>query len=174
MLNRRGVRKIVTYCPHCMNTLKNEYPQLGGRFEVLHYSEYFLQLLREKRFMIRRPLEGHITYQDPCYLGRVNGIYMAPRELVRMIPGLKLREMARSREHSFCCGGGGGGMWIHENIGRRINQVRSEEALEMDVDVVGTACPYCLTMFEDGLKNLEGEKRIRVLDLSEIIHRAIQ
>jgi len=174
VLNRFDVRKIVTYCPHCLNTLKNEYPQLGGKFRVMHYTEYFVQLLREKRLRIRRPMEGKITFQDPCYLGRVNGIYKAPREIVHRIPGLELKEMNRSGEKSFCCGGGGGRIWMHEHLGSRINQLRSGEAAETGIDLVGTACPYCLRMFEDGLKNLETEKQIEVLDLAEIVQRSIQ
>ncbi len=173
VLNRHGVKKIVTYCPHCFNTLKNEYPQFGGQFEVIHYTQYLSELLKQRKLRIERPMEEKITFQDPCYLGRVNEIYGAPREIIRSIPGLALREMNRSGEKGFCCGGGGGRMWMHESIGQRINQVRSAEATKTGIDLIATACPYCLSMFEDGIRNIEKEKEINVLDLAEIVYRCV-
>jgi Fe-S oxidoreductase/nitrate reductase gamma subunit len=173
VLNRYGVQKIITYCPHCLNALKNEYPQFGGQFEVIHYTQYLSELLKQGKLRIERPMEEKITFHDPCYLGRVNEIYGAPREIIRSIPGLVLREMNRSGEKGFCCGGGGGRMWMHEGIGQRINQVRSIEAAGTGIDLIGTACPYCLSMFEDGIRNLEKENEIDVLDLAEIVYRCV-
>ena len=177
ILNRYGVRKIITYCPHCYNTLKNEYPLFGGHFVVFHYSEYLAELLRQGRLKIKRPVERVVTIQDPCYLGRINGIYDAPREILQSIPGVELKEMDRSREKSLCCGGGGGRMWMHEHLGQRINNLRAREAIKTGAEVVATGCPYCLTMFEDGMKNQDQENLVRnqnlVLDLSEILYPSI-
>ena len=173
-LHRYGAKKIMTYCPHCYHTLKNEYPRLGGHFEVVHYSVYVNELLRQGRLRVKRPLEGRVTFHDPCYLGRVNGIYDAPREMLRRIPALESKEMKLSKEKSFCCGAGGGRMWMHEHLGKRINHIRTKEAIEVGVDVIATSCPYCLTMVEDGIKNQEMEDRIKVLDLSEILDRVIR
>ena len=174
ILNRYGVKKIITYCPHCYNTLKNEYPQFGGHFNVMHYSVYLNELLRQGRLKVKRPLEGRVTFHDPCYLGRVNGIYDAPREILKCIPALESKEMNLSREKSFCCGGGGGRMWMHEHLGERINNVRTKEVIEAGVDWVATSCPYCLTMIEDGIKGREMKEPVSVLDLAEILDRSIQ
>ena len=174
ILNRYGVKKIITYCPHCYHTLKNEYPQFGGHFNVVHYSVYINELLRQGRLKVKRPLEGRVTFHDPCYLGRVNGIYNAPREILQCIPALESKEMNLSREKSFCCGAGGGRMWMHEHLGERINNVRTKEVIEAGVDLVATSCPYCLTMIEDGIKGREMEERVSVLDLAEILYRSIQ
>lgn len=171
-LTHYGIKKIITYCPHCFNTLKNEYPSLGGHFIVMHYSEYFAELLRQGRVKIKRPVQGVVTLQDPCYLGRVNGIYDAPREILQHIPGLVFKEMNRSKEKSFCCGGGGGWMWMHEHLGQRINNLRAREAIETGVNLVATACPYCITMLEDGIKSHE-VKGLDTLDLSEILYQCI-
>lgn len=173
ILNHYGVKKIVTYCPHCYHTLKNEYPSFGGQFEVIHYTVYFNELLRNGRLKIRRPLEGQVVFHDPCYLGRINGIYDAPREILKSIPALNLKEMPLSKERSFCCGAGGGRMWMHESQGERINQIRSREAIETKADWVATSCPYCLTMMEDGVRGQETKEQVDVLDLSEILYRVI-
>jgi Fe-S oxidoreductase len=177
ILNRYGVRKIITYCPHCYHTLKNEYPLFGGHFVVLHYSEYLAELLRQGRLKIKRLVERVVTLQDPCYLGRINGVYDAPREILQSIPGVELKEMNRSREKSLCCGGGGGRMWMHEHLGQRINNLRVREAIKTGAEVVATGCPYCLTMFEDGMKNQDQENRVTsqnlVLDLSQILYSSI-
>jgi Fe-S oxidoreductase len=173
ILNRYRVKKIITYCPHCYHTLKNEYPQFGGQFDVIHYSVYFNELLQKGRLKIKRPLEGRVTFHDPCYLGRVNGIYGAPRDILKSIPALESKEMILSREKSFCCGAGGGRMWMHEHLGERINNLRSKDVIRAGVDWVATSCPYCLTMMEDGIKGQEMADRISVLDLSEILYRSI-
>jgi Fe-S oxidoreductase len=174
ILNRYGVKKIVTYCPHCYHILNNEYPQFGGHFEVVHYSVYLNDLLQQGRIKVKRPLEGRVTFHDPCYLGRVNGIYHAPREILKSIPALESREMNRSRENSFCCGAGGGRMWMHEHLGERINNLRTKEVIETGVDLVATSCPYCLTMVEDGIKGQEMDDRVKTLDLSEILYQSIR
>jgi Fe-S oxidoreductase len=174
ILNRYGVKKIITYCPHCYHTLNHEYPQFGGHFEVVHYSVYLNELLQQGRLKINRPLEGRVTFHDPCYLGRVNGIYDAPREILKSIPALESKEMDRSREKSFCCGAGGGRMWMHEHLGERINNIRSKEVIESGVDFVATSCPYCLTMVEDGIKGQEMDDRVKALDLAEILYRSIR
>jgi Fe-S oxidoreductase len=174
ILNRYGVKKIVTYCPHCYNTLKNEYTQLGGHFDVMHYSVYINELLQQERLKVKRPLEGRVTFHDPCYLGRVNGIYDAPREILKSIPALESKEMNLSREKSFCCGAGGGRMWMHEHLGERINSLRAKDMIEVGVDWVATSCPYCLTMVEDGIKGRETQEEVSVLDLAEILYRSIQ
>jgi len=173
IMNRYGVKKIVTYCPHCYNTLINEYPQLGGHFDVMHYSVYINELLHQGRLTIKRPLEGRVTFHDPCYLGRVNGIYDAPREILKSIPALEFKEMILSREKSFCCGAGGGRMWMHEYLGERINHVRIKDVIEVGVDWVATSCPYCLTMVEDGIRGREPKEEVNVLDLAEILYRSV-
>jgi len=172
LLNRYGVKKIVTYCPHCYHTLKNEYPQLGGHFDVMHYSVYFNELLRQGRLKIKRPLEGKVTFHDPCYLGRVNGIYDAPREILQSIPSLKSKELSLSKDKSFCCGAGGGRMWMHEDPDKRVNNIRAKEVIGAGVDLLATSCPYCLAMMEDGIRGQEMADRITVLDLSEILYRS--
>ena len=174
ILNRYGVKKIITYCPHCYHTLNNEYPQFGGHFEVMHYSVYLNELLRQGRIKVKRSLEGRVTFHDPCYLGRVNGIYNAPREILKSIPALESKEMNRSREKSFCCGAGGGRMWMHEHLGERINNLRTKEVIEVGVDFVATSCPYCLTMVEDGIKGQEMDDRVKALDLAEILYQSIR
>lgn len=174
ILNRYGVRKIITHCPHCYNTLKNEYLQFGGHFDVMHYSVYINELLQQGRLKVRRPLEGRVTFHDPCYLGRVNGIYDAPREILQCIPALEFKEMNLSREKSFCCGAGGGRMWMHERLGERINYLRAREVIEAGVDLVATSCPYCLNMVEDGIKSREMDGRVSVQDLAEVLYRSVQ
>ncbi len=173
-LNHYGVKKIIAYCPHCYNTLKNEYPQFDGHFDVMHYSVYLDELLRQGRLKVKRPLEGRVAFHDPCYLGRVNGIYDAPRDILHAIPSLESREMKRSREKSFCCGAGGGRMWMHEDLGQRINSIRTAEVIEAGVDFVATSCPYCLTMVEEGIKSREMEEKVSIFDLSEILYQSLQ
>lgn len=172
-----NVQKIVTLCPHCFNTLKNEYPSLMGNstsgsrssFEVIHSTEFVMTLIEEKRILSKYPISKTITIQDPCYLGRINHIYDSLREIINFVSGLKFKELSRSRENGFCCGGGGGRMWLHENLGRRISQIRAAEISETGVDLLGTACPYCQSMLDDGIKSLEIEKPPKVLDIIEIV-----
>ena len=169
ILKNYNVKRIVTTCPHCFNTLKNEYPQFGGEFEVIHHAEFLAQLLEEGRLKLAKALNQSITYQDPCYLGRHNDIYEAPREVLREISGAKPVEMARHRQNSFCCGGGGGHFWMEEQAGRRIKAVRTEQIIETEAGIVANACPYCLQMFEDGIKAKEKEESLKAMDIAELV-----
>ncbi len=164
-------KKILVTCPHGYNTLKNEYPQFGGNYEVVHHTEFLLDLLRAGKLSLPKGLNGNglITYHDSCYLGRYNEIYEQPRELLKAIPGAKLVEMDRIRHKSFCCGAGGGRMWMEETVGVRINEKRSEGAIQTGAKTIGVACPFCLTMFEDGMKAKGEEENIQVADIAELI-----
>ncbi len=168
-----GVKKIMTMCPHCFNTLKNEYPQFGGQYEVFHYTQFLADLLGSGKLKLKKPLEKVITYHDSCYLGRGNEVYEEPRRVLRAIPGLKLVEMERNRIRSFCCGAGGGRMWMEEKLGTRINQLRTDQAFQTKASLVGTACPYCLTMIGDGIKEKGLEESLAALDLSELVVQAM-
>jgi Fe-S oxidoreductase/nitrate reductase gamma subunit len=168
IMNSYNVKKIITQCPHCYNVLKNEYPQLGGKFEVLHHTEFLLQLVKTGRLAFKHTANESITYHDSCYLGRYNQIYGQPRELIKAV-GLKLKEMPRSFEKSFCCGAGGGRMWLEEQAGEQINDLRAKQAAAVQPDLVGTACPFCLTMLTDGIANLNTENKIRIFDIAEIL-----
>jgi Fe-S oxidoreductase len=164
-------KRILVACPHGYNTLKNEYPQFGAKYEVVHHTEFLLELLRAGKLPLPKGLNGNglITYHDSCYLGRYNEIYDAPRELLQAIPGARLVEMDRIRHKSFCCGAGGGRMWMEETVGVRINEKRSESAVRSGAKTIGVACPFCLTMFEDGMKAKGEEENIRVADIAELI-----
>jgi Fe-S oxidoreductase len=168
------VKKVITNCPHCFNTFKNEYPQLDGRYEVIHHSELLAQLVREGRLQPKDGLAQKVTYHDSCYLGRHNGVFEAPREVVASLPGVELVEMPRSHRTGFCCGAGGSHMWLEESAGKRINNERSEEAQASGAQVVATACPFCIQMFEDGIPAVEPDetKRMRVLDVAELLEAA--
>jgi Fe-S oxidoreductase len=174
-LNGHGVRKILVQCPHCLNTLKNELPPFGGRYEVVHHAELIARLIAEGRL---RPeaaegLSGAaVTFHDPCYLARWNGVTEAPRQALAAVPGVRLREMPRNRRQGFCCGAGGGRFWLEENLGTRVNQARVAEAaatLGEAGGVVATGCPFCLTMVKDGVNETGREETVRVLDLAEIV-----
>ena len=174
-LNRYSVKKIVTACPHCFNTLRNEYPQFGGNFEVLHYTQFVGDLVRRRKITPVKPVDTVMAYHDSCFLGRHNGIYDQPRDLAKAIPGLTLVEMEpHCRERGFCCGAGGGHMWIEESQGTRINHARTDQFLETRADTVGVSCPYCLQMLSEGIqaKGLEGEKQCR--DLLEILSDSLE
>lgn len=168
-LNNYKVKKIITACPHCLNTLKNEYPQMGGNFEVIHHSEFIHQLVKTGKIALKRSLEGSLTYHDPCYLGRYNSVYDQPRSILKSISNWGLEELDRHGRESFCCGAGGGRMWMEETIGKRINLERAEEIVAKQVANVAVACPFCLTMLEDGMKELEKEEEIKTQDISELV-----
>ena len=170
-LNTYNVKKIITACPHCLNTLKHEYPQLGGNYEVIHHSVFIDQLVKGGKIMLRNNLEGVMTYHDPCYLGRYNTVYNEPRTLLRSVSKDGLKELDRYGRESFCCGAGGGRMWMEEKIGKRVNLDRSEEIVSHDVSTVGVACPFCLTMIEDGMKQLGKETTIRTADIAELVEK---
>jgi Fe-S oxidoreductase len=170
-LNGYGIKKIVTTCPHCFNTLKNEYPGLGGTYEVVHHTRFLKDLLAEGRIRLEggRFKGKRITYHDPCYLGRANGIYEAPRELIRKLDA-ELVEMKNCKQRGLCCGAGGAQMFKEPEQGDKdINIERTEQALNTEPEVVAAACPFCNTMLSDGVKNKEREGEVKVLDLAELL-----
>lgn len=168
-MKRCNVKKIIVHCPHGYNTLKNEYPRFGGEFEVIHHSEFLLKLIREGKIKVSREIEEGIAFHDPCYLGRYNGIYDAPRQVLSSIPTLKIRELARTRDNSFCCGGGGGNAWYEVHEKERISVLRIKEMEEAGVKRVSVACPYCISMFEDAIKIKGLEEKLSVKDIAEIL-----
>jgi Fe-S oxidoreductase len=168
-----GVKKILVSSPHCYHTFKNEYPEFKVNFEVVHISQYLLELINEGRLKLTKKYKKKVTYHDPCYLGRHNGIYDEPREVLKKVPGLKLIEMADSREDSLCCGGGGGGIWMETAKGERFADLRLAQATGVGANVLATACPYCMTMFEDSRLALKDSEAIEVKDITEIIQEAI-
>jgi Fe-S oxidoreductase len=180
-LNEAGATKIVVTCPHCFNTLKNEYPQLGGNYEVVHHTQLLNRLVRDKRLVPIAPPAGakslSVTYHDPCYLGRHNGIYDPPRELIESLPGVTHTEMPRHRERSFCCGAGGARMWMEETLGTRINTNRTAEAVATGADRIAVGCPFCHIMLGDGLtaQQSEGTARedVAVVDVAQMLLAAV-
>ena len=175
ILNGYEIKKIVAACPHCFNTLKNEYPQLGGKYEVLHHTEFLKYLLDEGRLTIEGgKFQGKkITFHDPCYLGRANQVYEAPRELIEKLDA-ELVEMKRSRTNGLCCGAGGAQMFKDAEAGdKEINIERTEDALATQPEIIAAACPFCNTMLNDGIKNKEKEGDVKVLDIAELIANAI-
>ncbi len=173
-LNKYDVKKVITACPHCFNTFRHEYPQYGGRFEVYHHSEYLAKLVSDGRLKPRTESDRTITFHDPCYLGRQNGVYDAPRALVKISSRQTPVELERSREKSFCCGGGGGMSFVEEPPDRRVNQQRAREILETGADTVAVGCPFCMTMLEDGINARKGSRDVRVMDVSELLWEASQ
>jgi Fe-S oxidoreductase len=174
VLNGYCITKIVATCPHCFNTLKNEYPELGGKYELLHHTQFLKSLLDEGRLTIEGgQFEGkRITFHDPCYLGRANSVYEAPRDLIQKLDA-ELLEMKRSRENGLCCGAGGAQMFKDAEAGNKeINVERTEDALGIKPDIIATGCPFCNTMMTDGIKNKEQENRIKVMDIAELIANA--
>jgi Fe-S oxidoreductase len=172
-INAYPVRKIVTLCPHCLNTLKNEYPHLGGTFDVVPAIQFAMELISQGKIVPQYPFERKITIHDPCYLGRLNQVYQPFRQICEMVPGLELTEMAQSRADSFCCGGGGGRMWLNPGFGLGMNLIRSEHVVQSGVEVVGTACPHCMIMLDDGLGSLGMEDPPKVMDILEVISISI-
>ena len=168
-----GVKKIVATCPHCFNTLKNEYPALGGNFEVVHYAELLDHLVRDGKIVPGTGYTGTVTYHDPCYLGRHNRIFDEPRTVIDAIPGARNVEMRRCRERGFCCGAGGARMWMEESIGTRVNVDRTLEALGTGADVVSTACPYCMIMLDDAVRANGKEESVRVLDIAQLVEESM-
>ncbi len=163
-------RTIITACPHCFNTIKNEYPQLGGNYEVIHHTVFIDHLLAEGKLKLPEGFDQRkLTYHDPCYIGRYNDVYDEPRRVLNVINSNGITEMRRHRNKSFCCGGGGGRAWMEEKVGKRVNQTRINEALETNAEVVAASCPFCITMFEDGVKGVEAEEKLKIEDIAEII-----
>lgn len=172
-LNSHNVKKIVTHCPHCFNTLKNEYPQFGGHFEVLHHSQLIAQLIKDGRLAPTRALTENVTYHDACYLGRHNDVFAPPRDTLQAIPGLRMQEMAWNQRKGLCCGAGGGHAFMEVNIGRRVNHMRTEQAIATGASVVATGCPFCMQMFEDGVRSQGVEDSMRVHDIAELIAESL-
>ncbi|WP_270888846.1 (Fe-S)-binding protein [Pedococcus sp. 5OH_020] len=195
-LNEAGATKIVVTCAHCFNTIKNEYPQLGGRYEVVHHTQLLNRLVREKKLVpVARPADAPgqpspkstaknvastaptVTYHDPCYLGRHNGVYAPPRELIGALPGVQLTEMERTKEKSFCCGAGGARMWMEEKLGTRINTNRTEEAISTGAERIAIGCPFCRVMISDGLTAAQSEGRgdnVEVVDVAQMLLAAVK
>ncbi len=174
VLNAYNVKKVVTTCPHCFNTLKNEYPELGGNYEVMHHTELLQILLNDGRLSVAGgKFKGKkITYHDACYLGRANDVYEAPRDLIAKLDS-EFVEMKRSRAKGLCCGAGGAQMWKEPEKGNKdINIERTEDALEVSPDIIATGCPYCNTMLTDGVKNKNKEGQVKVFDLAELVAQA--
>ena len=175
VLNAYDIKKIVTACPHCFNTLKNEYPELGGDYEVIHHTQLLQGLINEGKLTLKEgdSFKGKkITFHDPCYLGRANDVYEAPRELIEKLD-VELVEMKKCKTNGLCCGAGGAQMFKEAEKGNKeINVERTEQALEVSPDIIATGCPFCNTMMTDGVKNFEKENSIEVLDVAELIATA--
>jgi Fe-S oxidoreductase len=171
-MNKAGVKKVIATCPHCFNSIKNEYPQLGGHFEVVHHTQLIWRLVREGKLDLKSAARMKITFHDSCYLGRYNDEYDAPREALKAVPGVEIVEMERSKQMGMCCGAGGARMFMEETIGTRVNQLRVEQAMETKPEAIVVSCPFCLTMVKDGLreKNIEG---VETLDVAEVIANAL-
>jgi Fe-S oxidoreductase len=166
----QGKKKILTTCPHCFNTLLNEYPDFGGKYEVIHHTDFLLGLVAEKRLVPERPVRGKVTYHDSCYLGRYNGVYESPRQILQRIPGVELVEPEYwTKSKGLCCGAGGAQMWMEEQNKDRVNVKRTLQLVNTGATTVASACPFCMTMLGDGLKATEKEQEIRQLDVVELL-----
>jgi Fe-S oxidoreductase len=177
-LNEAGARTIVASCPHCFNTIANEYPQLGGNYEVIHHTQLLARLVAEGKLTPVTAVDEKITYHDPCFLGRHNKVYTPPREIIDAVPGTRAEEMHRCKSRGFCCGAGGARMWMEERIGKRINTERIEEALALSPDTISTACPYCLVMLGDAVsaKQASGDaaETLEVIDVAQLLVRSVR
>jgi Fe-S oxidoreductase len=169
-----GVKKILVSSPHCYHTFKNEYPDFNVNFEIIHISQFLSALMKEGRLKPVREYEKKITYHDPCYLGRHNGVFDAPRDVLKRVPGAELTEMAERRENSFCCGGGGGRIWMETPKGERFSDLRLKQAVDTGAEVLVTACPYCITNFTDSSLSLEDGRAIEIKDITEVVQEVIQ
>jgi len=174
LMNKRGVKKIVTQCPHCYNTFKNEYPRFGATFQVVHHSQLIAQLLREGKLKLKKGTEQSIAYHDPCYLGRYNEEYEAPRSIIRALSNGRLVELPRSHAKSFCCGGGGGNTWYTVEAEKKCSVIRVDEAQQLAPNVLAAACPYCISMFEDASKVLGTSEKMPIRDIAELVAEALE
>jgi Fe-S oxidoreductase len=175
MFSNKGVLNIITNCPHCFNIFRIEYPQFGGRYQVFHHTEVLAQLIESGKLSPKIDLGQKVTYHDSCYLGRHNGVFDAPRQIIEALPNAEFIEMPRNQRTSFCCGAGGGHMFVDESGGKRINHERSEEAQGTGAGIVASNCPFCIQMFEDGVKTVEPDedKRLRPMDLAELLEMTV-
>ncbi len=173
-INGYGVKKVITACPHCFNTIKNEYPAFGGNYEVLHHSEVVLDLVRTGRIKLTKPVEEKITYHDSCYLGRYNDVYDPPRLILESIPGVELVEMKDHHERGMCCGAGGARMFMEETVGAKVNVARSQQALDTGAAMCASGCPFCLTMMTDGVMAHEAEETMQTKDFVELVAEAME
>ncbi len=168
-----GINRIVVTSPHCLYTFKNEYPKLGGNFEVIHYTEFMAQLLNDGRLKPSKPVDAKVTYHDPCYLGRHSGVYDAPRQVLRSIPGIELVEMPDHGPDSICCGGGGGRIWMETKKGERLSDLRLDQAADTGASILAAACPYCILNFEDSILTTNRLGQIEVKDISELLAESL-
>jgi Fe-S oxidoreductase len=153
--------------------LKKDYPHFGGHFEVYHHTEIIADLIATGKITLKKPVDRRFTYHDSCFLGRYNAIYSQPRNILQAVPGMQLTEMERSKEKSFCCGAGGARMWMEEDCGERINIMRTDQAIAVGAESIAAACPFCLTMLTDGIKDREREETMSVFDIAEIVWGAM-
>jgi Fe-S oxidoreductase len=174
-LDGLGVKKIITQCPHCFNTLKNEYPQLGGNYEVVHHSQFLMELIDSGRLSLDgASLEERVTYHDSCYLGRHNDVYLAPRNVIGSLGGIEVVEMPRNGTRGLCCGAGGARMWMEEHTGKKVNVERTEEALATGAERIAVACPFCYVMMDDGVKEKQRDDDVKVQDIAEVLAEAVE
>jgi Fe-S oxidoreductase len=170
-----GAKTVVTTCPHCFNSLKNEYPDFGLKLEVVHHTDFLLGLLAEGKLVPQNPVEGRVVYHDSCYLGRYNGIYDPPREILRRIPGVELVEPEYwTKQRGLCCGAGGGQMFMEEQNKDRVNVKRTLQLLDTGAQTIASACPFCMTMLTDGIKSKSLEEKVKQLDVAELLERACE
>ncbi len=172
-MNKYKFKKVITACPHCFNTIKNEYPQFGGNYEVIHHTDFIYELMREGRLTPVRPLPQKVTYHDSCYLGRYNDIYDAPREILNAIPGAEIVEVELSKENGRCCGAGGGRMWMEERVGKRVNHQRLEDLQTAEPNVIASACPFCITMLKDATRDKAVDDTIDTKDIVELLAESV-
>jgi len=174
LFQEKGVKKIITTSPHCLYAFKKDYPELGGEFEAQHYTEVLSALLKEGKLTIPGELAKKVTFHDPCYLGRHNEVYDAPRELLQAVPGAELVELERNKNRSLCCAGGGGRVWAETPFGERFGELRINDAVDKKAEILVTACPYCITMLDDACAGLEKGDVLQVMELSELLCTASQ
>jgi Fe-S oxidoreductase len=173
LFKEKGVKKIITTSPHCFTTFSKEYPELGGQFEVQHYSQFLSKLVQEGKLTPKNALDKKVVYHDPCYLGRHNEVYGDPRDLLKAIPGVELMEFSQNKAFSLCCGGGGGRLWMETKPEQRFSDKKMIEAADRGAQVLATACPYCITLFEDSRKGTGREEQIEVKDLTELLQASL-
>jgi Fe-S oxidoreductase len=173
LFNGKGVKKIITTSPHCLWTFKNEYPELGGQWELIHYTELLQQLMADGKLAFPKALGKKVAFHDPCYLGRHSQIYDAPRELLGAIPDVQSKELSRCRELSLCCAGGGGRIWAEAPMGERFGELRITDAVAQGAEVLTTSCPYCLNMLTDACKSLDKQDVLEITELSELLAEAL-